>query len=261
MAWLAEDLDVMAKGNIAHHVFEHAFPAGTAIADEDALTKAARAAYDVALTRYAGFLRSPSWEMERNGLEREIVEAVLRWREHLLDMSATIIGNEMWLAGEAHGIQLRGKADVILELPDGALIVVDHKKSGTNGRKRRMAAGWDLQAGLYRDMIARPTRREGDGMDTLIGRRVGIAYHLMNDGGLLSSGLALPEGSPARDMGDAINDGAVEMLAQRLVDLAAGRVVLNTTADPAFFKKKGGFTPYALTDGSPLVSAFLREEE
>ena len=54
-----------------------------------------------------------------------------------------------------------------------------------------MEAGWDLQAGLYRDMIARPMRREGDGMDPLIGREVAIAYHLMNDGGFLTSGLAM----------------------------------------------------------------------
>jgi len=121
-----------------------------------------------------------------------------------------------------------------------------------------MEAGWDLQAGLYRDMIARPNRRDGDGMDPLIGRRVGIAYHLMNDGGLLTSGLPLAEGSPARDLGDAINTAAVEMLAERLAQLGAGRVVLNTGDDEGFFRKEAGFTPYALTDGSALVTAFIR---
>jgi len=79
-----------------------------------------------------------------------------------------------------------------------------------------MEAGWDLQAALYREMLARPARRDGDGMDPLIGRQVGIAYHLMNDGGLLTSGLEPAEGSPARDMGDAINTAAVAMLAERL---------------------------------------------
>jgi len=85
----------------------------------------------------------------------------------------------------------------------------------------------------------------------------------MNDGGLLTSGLVLPEGSPARDMGDAVNAGAVAKLAERLAELGAGRVVLNTSEDVAFFKKEAGFTPYALTDGSALVTAFIRtiEEE
>jgi hypothetical protein len=261
MSWSAEELDVMAKGNIAHDVFEHVFLKDQPLPEPAALTAAVAEAYDRALTRHAGFLRSASWEMERSGLEREILQAALRWREHLLALGAKIIGNEIWLAGEAHGINLHGKADAILELPDGTLLVVDHKKSGTSARRRRMEAGWDLQAGLYRDMLARPSRRNGDGMDPLIGRQVGIAYHLMNDGGLLTSGHVPAEGSPARDMGDAVNDAAVAMLAERLAQLGAGRVVLNTSADEGFFKKEAGFTPYALTDGSTLVTAFIRQIE
>ncbi|PUB10553.1 PD-(D/E)XK nuclease family protein [Yoonia sediminilitoris] len=261
MTWSAEELDVMAKGNIAHDVFEHVFLKDQPIPDPAALTAAVADAYDRALTRHAGFLRSASWEMERSGLEREILQAALRWREYLLALGAKIIGNEIWLAGEAHGINLHGKADAILELPDGALLVVDHKKSGTSARRKRMEAGWDLQAGLYRDMIARPARRDGDGMDPLIGRDVGIAYHLMNDGGFLTSGLPVAEGSPARDMGDAINLAAIAKLAERLAELGAGRVVLNTSLDEGFFKKEAGFTPYALTDGSALVTSFIRQIE
>lgn len=260
MSWSAEELDVLAKGNIAHHVFEHVFPPGNLLTAE-ALPAAVSDVYERALIRYAGFLRSPSWEMERKGLEREILQAALRWREHLLALGAKIIGNEIWLAGEAHGIGLHGKADAILEMPDDALLVVDHKKSGTSGRRKRMEAGWDLQAGLYRDMIARPIRREGDGMGPLIGRKVGIGYHLMNDGGLLTSGLSLAEGSPARDMGDAVNEGALARLTERLAEVGAGRVVLNTSTDVDFFKKVAGYTPYALTEGSALVTAFIREVE
>ncbi len=261
MSWSAEKLDVMAKGNIAHDVFEHVFLKDQTLLEPAALTVAVAQAYDRALTRHAGFLRSASWEMERNGLEREILQAALRWREHLLALGAMIVGNEIWLAGEAHGINLHGKADAILELPDGALLVVDHKKSGTSARRRRMEAGWDLQAGLYRDMISRPNRHDDDGMDALIGREIGIAYHLMNDGGLLTSGLPAAEGSPARDMGNGVNAAAVAKLAERLAQLGAGRVVLNTSADIGFFKKAAGFTPYALTDGSTLVTAFIRQIE
>ncbi|GHE78923.1 hypothetical protein GCM10019059_41950 [Camelimonas fluminis] len=263
MSWSAEELDVMAKGSIAHDVFEHVFLKGQSIPDPDTLAVVVPEAYERALIRHAGYMRSPSWEMERRGLEREIMAAALRWRDHLLALKAKIVGNEIWLAGEAYGINLHGKADAILELPDGALLIVDHKKSGTSGRRRRMEAGWDLQAGLYRDMIARPHRREGDGMDPLIGRKVAVAYHLMNDGGLLTSGLPLTDGSLGRDMGDAVNGGAVEKLAERLAELGAGRVVLNTSEDEAFFKKEAGFTPYALADGSALVTAFIRpiEEE
>lgn len=261
MSWSADELDVMAKGNIAHDVFEHVFLKDQPIPAPEDLTLAVRAAYDQAITRHAGFLRSASWDMERQGLEREILQAALRWQEHMLALGAKIIGNEMWLSGQALGVTLHGKADAILELPDGALLVVDHKKSGTSGRRKRMEAGWDLQAGLYRDMIAAPIRREGDGMEALIGRAVGIAYHLMNDGGLLTAGLALPQGSKAKDMGDAVNSGAVTFLSERLTQVRAGQIVLNTNADADFFKKKANFTPYALIDGSALVTAFIRPVE
>lgn len=264
MDWGPEALDVMAKGNIAHDVFEHVFPVGDTLPKAEDLPDAVTAAYDTALSRHAPYLRSASWEMERSGLYRDILQSAQRWLSHLHALGATVFGNELWLAGEAHGIRLHGKADAILELADGRLMVVDHKKSGTKGRRARMEAGWDLQAGLYRDMIARPIRKapegEPDGMDSLTGKSVSIAYHLMNDGGLLTSGLALSDGWPARDMGDAVNEGAIAKLKERLAELEAGRILMNTEADYDFFAKEAGFTPYAL-DNSPIVSAFILAAE
>ena len=122
MTWSAEELDVMTKGNIAHDVFEHVFLKDQSIPDTDTLAAAVPEAYERALIRHAGYLRSASWEMERQGLEREIMAAAFRWRDHLLALKAKIIGNEIWLAGEAHGLNLHGKADAILELPDGELL-------------------------------------------------------------------------------------------------------------------------------------------
>lgn len=58
-----------------------------------------------------------------------------------------------------------------------------------------------------------------------------------------------------------MNIGAVAKLTERLAELGAGRVVLNTSEDSSFFKKEAGFTPYALTDGSALVTAFIRTVE
>ena len=117
------------------------------------------------------------------------------------------------------------------------------------------------ESGIDRHGLARPIRRDGDGMEPLIGRTVGIAYHLMNDGGLLSSGLAQVEGSPARDMGNEVNVGAIAKLAHRLAELGAGRVVLNTSNDIDFFQQEAGFKPYSLIDGSTLVTAFIRQVE
>lgn len=119
----------------------------------DELRTSVEQAYDRALARHASFLRNATWEMERNALQREILQSAERWREHLLALGAKIIGNEVWLSGKVQGIELHGKADAILALPDDTLLVVDHKQSGSSSRRKRMQAGWDLQAGLYRDMI------------------------------------------------------------------------------------------------------------
>ena len=260
MTWQAESLDAMMKGNIAHHVFEHVFLPNTDIPDEVTLIAALPEAFDAALRRNAPFLRGAIWELERAALAREIVAAALRWRIDLLGLGARILGNETWLYGDAHGIRIRGKADTILGLPDDSVVIVDHKKSGTKGRRERMEKGWDLQAGLYSDMLKRPFRREDDGLDPLIGRTVGIAYHLMNDGGLLTSGVTLQGAASSRDMGGDVNIHALARLIERLAEVGGGQVQLNTTADNDFFIKKAGFMPYAL-QASPLIAAFMREDD
>lgn len=260
MSWNPETLDVIAKGNIAHYVFEHVFPPNTDLPDEQTLIEAISSAFDAALSRFAGFLRMPSWEMERTALERDIRDAAIRWRSCLRDMGARILGNEVRLRGQAHGITLTGRADCILELPDGALLIVDHKKSGTLGRRRRMEKGWDLQAGLYRDMLVNPLRRQDDGLDLLTGRSVGVAYHLMNDGGFLTSGVDAAMPLPAREMGTDVQTEAVTRLTEKLAELGAGEIHLNSKMDEAFFKKEAGFTPYVL-DGSPLIRAYMWEAE
>ena len=259
MSWTAETLDVLLRGNIAHDVFENVFKAEQKPPEGEELQDAVSEAYDQAIGRLANFLRNPAWEMERKGLEREISDAARLWGDYLTTLGATILGNETWLNGVVHGVALHGKADTILQLPDDSLLVVDHKKSGTKGRRVRMEKGWDLQAGLYRDMIANPTRHEGDKMEPLLHRKVAIAYHLMNDGGFLTSGADLPPGTPARAMGDRIDENAVSCLTEILGEVRNGRIPINSKADEAAYKKDRGYTPYALTDGSPLVRVFLRD--
>lgn len=260
MTWQSETLDIMMKGNIAHHVFEHVFLPEIDIPTEADLVSTLPDAYSDALRRNAPFLRAAVWELERATLEREITAAALRWRKDLVALNARILGNETWLYGDAHGIRIRGKADTILGLPDGRVVIVDHKKSGTAGRRKRMEKGWDLQAGLYGDMLARPFRRDGDGLDALIGCPIGIAYHLMNDGGVLTSGVALDAATAARDMGEVVNIHAITRLTERLAEVGGGQIRLNTTADHAFYTNEAGFTPYAL-QASPLIAAFLQEAD
>lgn len=49
--------------------------------------------------------------------------------------------------------ELAGDADLLLELPGNRLFVVDHKKSGSADRRKRMKAGYEHQSPLYGTMI------------------------------------------------------------------------------------------------------------
>jgi hypothetical protein len=121
-----------------------------------------------------------------------------------------------------------------------------------------MRAGWDLQIGLYRAMLLRPVRATGDGLDPVIGRSPAMAYHTLNDGTLLQSGLANRNHGSSRveQVPGDIADHAVQRMTQRLAEVSVGHIMLNTRADEDFFQKQAHLTPYAF-DASPLVRRFM----
>lgn len=254
LSWDVEGLDQRLEGNIAHDVFEQVFAPEQSLPTDEELRQAVAEAYQHAVRRHARFLHDASWEMERSRLERTICEAAIRWRDHLRDLGARVVDSEAELRGEVLGVGLRGKADVILKLQDQTRIVVDYKKSRAKSRRQRMEAGWDLQAGLYARMLAEASKGESRGAD------VGIGYFLMNDGGLLTSGVELPEDSMAFDMGGQTDDNAVERLTARVEQLRHGQIMLNVVGDEKFFKDEAHITPYAL-EKSPLIKAFTREDQ
>ncbi|WP_136684537.1 PD-(D/E)XK nuclease family protein [Falsirhodobacter xinxiangensis] len=257
-AWEPDGLDIMTRGNIAHHVLEKLFPAGP-VPEADTIASGVTAHLDDAIRANAAFMLAPAWALERETLHREILRAATNWRDLLAAEDATILATEIRLHGEAHGITIRGYADCIVRLGDGQMLIVDHKSSGTRTRRGRMEAGWDLQLGLYRDMLMRPIRSEGDGLDALQGSTPGVAYHLLRDSGVLHHGLS-PRQSRMEAIGNDISEHALEQLAERLAEVGAGTIRLNSTADADFFAKTAKLTPYALQD-NPLVAAFLTEPE
>ncbi len=181
----------------------------------------------------------PQWQLERETLWRETLRAVQIWHGILQDEGAETVLNEVRLEGEAHGITIKGRADAVLRLGDGQLLIVDHKKSASGARRDRMRAGWDLQIGLYHAMLLRPIRHEGDGLDAVIGQTPAMAYHTLNDGTVLQSGLRPRNHHSDRVEAVAgdISDKAVALMQQRLAEVAHGRLRLNGVDDEAFFKK------------------------
>ncbi len=256
VTWAPDGLNVMVSGTIAHDVLEFLFPKDAPLPDHDQIELAVPGLLSSAIRKYAPFLQRSIWAVEREGLLRDIRTAALAWRNTLEGLGARVIDNEIGLQGEALGILLRGRADCLLQLEDGSLLVVDHKKSGTPKRRARLEAGWDLQLGLYREMLKRP-ERTGEVLETALAGnpQIGVAYHLINDQGVLLEGLEPPDGVVTVLEGD-ISVQALDLLITRLAEVGAGLIRLNSEDDRKFFEKTANLAPYAL-DVSPLVSRFM----
>ncbi len=256
VTWAPESLNVMLSGTIAHDVLEFLFPGSAPLPDHDQIEEAVPELLRTAIRKYAPFLQRAIWSVEREGLEREIRTAAKVWRDTLMGLGATVINNEVDLRGEALGIRLRGRADCLLKLADGSLLVVDHKKSGTAKRRSRLEAGWDLQLGLYRAMLVRPEKMNEALEDALSGKpSIGVAYHLINDQGVLLEGLEVPN-SAITVLTNAISAEAMDLLSTRLKEVASGTIKLNSVDDRGFFEKTANLSPYAL-DASPIVARFM----
>lgn len=260
VVWAPESYDHIISGILAHDVLEHLFPKDHPLPDDAEIEKQAGGLLEQAIRRNAPFLNSPLWKVERQGLERDIIRDARKWRAALSSIDAQVLDNEIDLMGDAHGLNLFGRADCLLRLPDGRLLIIDHKKSGTAKRRERMQAGWDLQLGLYRAMLLRPDLKEGVLSEMLKSKpEIGVAYHLINDSGILVNGCAVAgEGFEVVD--NDISEHAIAALLTRIADVGGGTVRLNTANDAAFFEKTAKLTPYALQE-SALVAAFLTPAE
>ena len=260
VVWAPETYDHILSGTLAHEVLEYLFPKESPLPDDAEITAKASGLLDQAVRKYAPFLNSPLWKVERQGLERDIVRAAKKWSAALSAIDARVIDNEIDLMGEAHGLNLFGRADCLLSLPDGRLLIIDHKKSGSGKRRDRMMAGWDLQLGLYRAMLLKPDLEEGVLDDMLkVKPEIGVAYHLINDSGILVNGIQL-DGEGFEIIDTEISIQAIEKLKERIKEVRTGVVSLNYVDDITFFEKMAKTTPYALQDSS-LVSAFLVPSE
>ena len=255
--WLPQEWDIMTAGTLAHDVLEHLFRPGEPMPSDSEIAERTPAIIAEAIRRKAPFAQGALWAVERDSLTREAILAACNWAAALRAMQAEVVANEVGLRGEWHGIALRGFADSVLRLPGGDLLIVDHKKSRTGQRQDRMQAGWDLQTELYRAMLRNPAPRPPDappGPFAGANGRIGVAYHLLNDSGILCHGIEIAAEGVTPITAD-ISVNALEMLKERLADVGAGRIRLNGDEDADFFSKTCKFIPYAL-DASPLIAAF-----
>jgi len=263
VAWAPEEPDPATRGSLAHEVFEHLFPAGAWLPDGARIRESVPALLEQAMRKVAPFLRGAQWRVERRHLTRELTDAALAWRRALAALGAEVAATEVWLEGRFQRIPVHGRADAILALPDARLLVVDYKKSKSGNRHDRMAAGYDVQATVYRRMLETggPTDdADGEAAARLANAAtIGILYYTLNDHALLADGAVAGAGTVPgwRTVDGDVSDRAVALLRDRLRQVRAGVVRLNREGDEAFFEKEAKLRPYAIRDVSPLVPLFL----
>ncbi|SMX44434.1 PD-(D/E)XK nuclease family protein [Maliponia aquimaris] len=255
--WAPEALDVMTLGTLMHQVLEEVFAEGVPVPDSPAIAAMVPDALDAAIRRHAAWLAEPAWATERRSLLREALEVCTSWAGFLRDVGAQVLHNEITLQGDHGGLLLHGKADCLLRLPDGRILVVDHKRSGAAGRRDRMSKGWDLQVALYRAMLERPSAETALTRLVAQGAQVITAYHMLRDGTVLSDarGADVPR---IETTGQDASVRAMDHLADVLAEVGAGTIRLNRTGDAKTFEKERGLRAYALDD--PLVAAFSLPE-
>lgn len=257
LSWAPETLDVMTLGILMHQVLEDVFVEGAPVPDDATFAATVPTVLDAAIRRHAGWLTDAAWATECRSLLREARDVCTAWAGFLRDTGAQVLHNEIALKGEHGGLLLHGKADCLLKLPDGRILVIEHKRSSAGGRRDRMAKAWDLQVALYRAMLERPTEETALTRFVADGARVVTAYHMLRDGTVMSDadGTGLPRVETAS--ADA-SGNAMEHLAQVLAEVGAGTIRLNNAGDAKTFDKERGIKAYALSN--PLVAAFSLPE-
>jgi RecB family exonuclease len=266
--WQPETLDIMSKGTLAHAVFEQLFAPGIPLPENDSIETQVPVLLEGIITHQMPFLNHGEWKVERKHLQQEILKAAVQWREILHQSGAQPVAVEIKLKGELEGIPIHGDADLLLELPANRLYVVDYKKSTSGDRRKRMKAGYDHQAELYRTMIMtgglKEPEKDPEGLVEKLANirdtgEIGTLYYLMNDQTALADTSDWLPGSIGNleEMQTNGSANAMQLIKERFIQLRHGRIELNTPADEKEFKDKRGISPYAL-HGDTLVGLWMK---
>jgi len=243
----------------------------TMLKDEEIGGRAA-AALEGRIQQHAPFFRSPHWRVERRDLAAGTARAAKAWRRVLDELGATVLGNEQWLRGEALGIPIVGKADLVLGIGNDYALIVDYKWSKSYDRRIRMERGYESQASLYREIArnggiqARRGSEPGRPVGASLAKppvplaNIGIVYFTMRDEVCLSDseppGANRVTGWLAIE-GDVAGE-AIGKIRHHLGRVRKGEIEMNYQGDREAFKKDRGVTAFAL-DLSPLVELFAAE--
>ncbi len=261
--WAPETMDPATKGTLAHEVFEFLFlPDLPPPAVAEIKAKIPQLLHQ-AIINNVPFLLATEWQVERNHLESDILEAALHWRQHLEATGMRVVGNEIRLEGELDGVLLKGFADVIMSLPDGRIIIGDYKKSRSAKRIKQMESSFDSQASLYRIMLEKgtiSTKQDVSLPDKLSASNIGVLYYTLNDQMIMTDTHDWLAADPnIKELGSDIASEAMSRLKARFDEVRKGQIQLNFVEDEKVWDKVG-IKLYCL-DNSPLLRMYMHTEE
>lgn len=258
--WGVCGLDQMVSGTIVHSLLEnyahHCMQPGIVITNKgiDALLERETGGWlTSALQSNAPYLLLPQWRLERAQLEQDCSRAVAAFHRWRTDAGWRLSRTEQKLQGEMWNLETIGYADCVLQ-QDDAILILDYKHSKSESRLLAMNSGWDLQTMIYRELYCQETP----------GSRVVSAYLTLKDLQLLAS--TPMDSSPhlnVVDIGNLPDDQsaqAQEAVRQRLDQLRAGIIELNTADDAETWKNRG-IGSYALDNTLIQMHLYQATEE
>jgi len=256
--WKPDEPNVLILGSLAHGVFEDLFQPKKVLPTQEYISEQVEGLLNLQLQKIAPFMLLPKWDIERHKLVDDITISAKTWLTILIGLDARIVDNEIWLKGEYAGVPIHGQADSILQLSNGQLIIVDHKKAGVSNRKPRMEKGYDCQVSLYREMLKMGLPKPHDDLNK---DNVEVLYYLMNGQRAISEkGTSSNKSIPGWiTVDNDVSINAMELIKKRIAQIRKGSIHLNKDTDEQFYNKTAGFKPYAL-DKSPLISLFMIED-
>ena len=246
--WKVQELDVMLQGTVAHKVFE-LFKEKQ---DEEFSDTLYNQLFYQAVTQEASFLLESEWRLELIQLKQQVKPAFEKFVTWLAQTGWRIAQVEQRFSGEIWGTPVKGFADAILE-KDASVLVLDYKKSQSKDRLTRLSHGFDLQTYIYRELYQ---QQHGE-------TEIHSGYYNLNDQVMVLDHIETVDTEikvVAPDVSiEEQSFKARNLVLNRLSQLKAGQVELNTNQDQTNWEKEG-IKAYALKD-NPVVTRFMKVVE
>ncbi len=266
-AWKPSDLTVLLKGNIMHAAFASIFKGWTLDPSKRELDReSAEEHFKKAVASLAPFLSLKRWRIEYKQLEEQCLEAADKWHGLLVYLEAKDIQTEFTfppkdiqtgstLPSVWNGVDISGRADLIVSVGSDRRLVVDYKSGSLRNLETRMKSGYELQASLYAELL-----KSSKALGMTDATKVAVAYYSMSKHDCCSD-MSFHRGAIAdapltwteiqSKTATSISEHAKNVLRKQLDDVTQGRICL-------VYCEKFGLPRYAL-DSSPLVRQFCKE--